>query len=183
MSRIDGASMLLSLAVASALGCGTETVSPLPPLRYEGEHIRVGTDFEVPICAGNLYDFDREIERIEARLELGAVGKTDMWILADGNLYELYCASHTRGCEAWDSAGGVLVRRRAPDVLWHAIAHDRVNRAARERLSASKGLFVEGLAEGLARAYCEPPIPLEFEGPSADALLAAGATHPDFTFL
>jgi hypothetical protein len=165
---------------ALAIGCESST-SPLPELRYEGEHVRVGTDFDVPICRGTLDDFDREIERIEARLELNAEGKTALWILADDALYESFCPANTGDCAAWESAGGTLMRQNAPVTMWHALAHDRVNRAARKRIANSKGLFVEGMSEALARIYCEPSIAWTPTPAITDALLAEGSEHADFT--
>jgi hypothetical protein len=181
--RIPATSIVL---LGIAMACGPDeivTASILPPLIYEGEWIRVGTDFEVPLCAGNIADFDHEIERIDTTLELDAEGKTDMWILGDGSLYQLFCPDAEKTCTPWHLVEGTLVRKRAPDVLWHALAHDRVNRAARSGLGQSNGLFVEGMAEALARTYCEPTIPLDIQLPNTDSLLAAERAHPDFDFL
>lgn len=168
------------------LGCSPDTTtvtSVLPPLIYEGEYVRVGTDLEVPICAGNISDFDHEIERVDTTLELDSAGKTDLWILRDDNLYELFCPAHSRTCTPWDKVEGTLVRKRAPDVIWHGLTHDRIHRAARSELAYSNGLFVEGMAEALARAYCEPSVPLDVQLPALDGLLAADQWHPDFEFL
>jgi hypothetical protein len=183
--RIPGLVALIGLLT---IGCGDE--SPLPELRYEGEHVLVGTDFDTPICGGTLSDFDREIERIESRLELDAEGKTALWILGDVSLYESYCPDNTRGCEAWGTTGGVLTRQSSPDVTdphlhikEHVLAHDRVSRAARPRLATSNGFFVEGMSEALARAYCEPAIEWTPDPAFTDAMLAAGKEHADFNFL
>lgn len=146
---------LFALAMLASLACSPDLAGlELPELQYEGEHVRVGTDFDVPICAGTIADFDREIERIEARLELGAEGKTDMWILSSRERYEHFCPESSNNCVP-ESVDGTLLRRHQPIAMWHALAHDRVNRAERP-LWSSHPFFIEGLSEALGRAYCKP---------------------------
>jgi hypothetical protein len=175
-----GRGVMIGLCMLGGLGCSPDTVGPqLPELLYEGEHVRVGTDFGGPICAGTIADFDREIERMEDKLELDAEGKTNLWILADHSRYEFYCPASTSTCAPGELVDGTLLRRHAPVAMWHALAHDRINRAARP-LASSHPLFVEGLSEALARAYCEPALP-SLVLPDAATLLA-GSEHAEFEF-
>ena len=65
-------SVLIALAPLGA--CKSE-----PDLRVSGEHVIVASDNpEIPICAGNLADYDAEIERIDATYELTVDGKTEL---------------------------------------------------------------------------------------------------------
>jgi hypothetical protein len=133
------------VALAALLGLTAACKSELPELTYEGEFVRVGTDFDAPICAGNLADFDREIARIETTLEFGGEGKTELWILDDVDLFARYCPPDVGGCRSYDPVPGAFVKRARPQAPWHEFVHDR---AARARLADLN----ESTARGPARA-------------------------------
>lgn len=157
------------VALAGVLGLTTACKSELPELTYEGEFVRVGTDFDAPICAGNLADFDREIARIETTFDLGSEGKTELRILDDLDSFARHCPPDVGGCRAYVPVPGAFAKRTAPQAPWHEFVHDRTARARLADLNRSKALFVEGLAESLEWARCEPEI--AFELPSAESML------------
>jgi hypothetical protein len=152
-------------ALLLACGCGQ-----LPELSYEGEHIRIGTDFDAPLCAGNVADLDHAIEYIEAGLDLHGEGKTELYVLADEELLRSHCNYDGRACAQGGAVKRVFIARDRFGAVWHEIAHDRVHRARRKSNRKTSGLFAEGMAEAFGPLSCEPSEP---SWPSAQSLLEA----------
>jgi hypothetical protein len=143
---------LLRLVVfVPVLGCKPE----LPSLDYRGERARVGSDMVDQVCEGTLSRIDREVEQIEARLDLP---RQESWLdvyIVDRYTVDAHCGS----------AANCIFRPRhdAPFVVvdhqkfdW-AIAHELVH----ARLGASRPvpLFGEGIAEAISPASCPRPAP------------------------
>lgn len=106
-----------SLAIATA-ACGEDV--DLPPIRYQTEHLLVGTDFEQAVCKGSLSRLERHVVDLEKRLDITV-----------GHQFELYwyadvppCATeHAAGCYDIDSGVIRTTYSAAQHELAHAVSH------------------------------------------------------------
>jgi hypothetical protein len=138
----------LALLAVALLGCTPEP--ELPPLDYRGERVDVGSNVVDQVCAGTLVRLDREVEQIEARLDLPTQESRIGVAIVDGELIEEVCPVDAGGCLF---AERVLVDHRLLDlVVAHELVHARLD-------VDSIPLFVEGIATALAPPLCpqEPP--------------------------
>jgi hypothetical protein len=96
MSRPRGrlASLATGLVLAVASGCNDEP--PLPPIVWEGEHLRFGTDADdSTICAGTLPYLDGVVGHLGEVFGRPDVRVSYYW-LPDGT--EVYCPDAPEGC-------------------------------------------------------------------------------------
>jgi hypothetical protein len=124
---------MVSLLVACDSG-------PELPLNYETEHLRIHTDPEVPLCAGDLVAFEAIIRRIEDDLGFSVEEKISVSIWPDEAwkaAREHHCPSDYRvtGC-TW--ADGTVIHTTRP-ALEHELAHAPIPYLA--------PFFAEGLAD------------------------------------
>jgi hypothetical protein len=137
---------LASLTVC-LLGCKPE----LPELEYFGERVAVGSDVVDQVCEGTLRRMDREVEQIEARLDLPIQeSHLDVYVV-DRDVIDAYCSGVAANCTKfpWQRAPRVLVDQRYFD---QAVAHELVH--ARLATSWSVPLFNEGIAEAITTPSC-----------------------------
>jgi hypothetical protein len=143
----------LSLVVLSVplLGCRPE----LPELDYRGERVRVGSDEVEQVCEGTLSRLDREVEQIEARLDLPIQDSPLDVYVVDRSISDAYCGS--------DASCAIHPRRGVPFVV---VSHQKFERditheLVHARLSASRSvpLLDEGIAEALSPPSCPRPAP------------------------
>jgi hypothetical protein len=143
---------LLSLAVSVLpLGCKPE----LPSLDYHGERVKVGSDRVDQVCEGTLSRLDREVEQIEARLDLPIQNsRLDVYVV-DSATAEAHCG-YAGSC-------AILQRRGAPFLVMdernfeRSIAHELVH--ARLAAITSAALFDEGIAEAVSVPSCPRSAP------------------------
>jgi hypothetical protein len=55
----------------------------LPPMRYETDHLRIGTDFEGPVCAGTLHEFEEQVLFVEEAHDFQVQGKLELYLFKD----------------------------------------------------------------------------------------------------
>jgi hypothetical protein len=123
------ASALWAVAI---LGC-----VELPPIEYETEHLRIGTDLDGPLCEGTLVALDQQVQVVEEALEFEVEGKLELYVLEHvGD----FCDHVHGGC--YDGK-----KRRAYAMLW-AAPHELVHAAAHQ-VGQGNPLFGEGLATDL----------------------------------
>ncbi len=131
-----------TLSLVSLLaGCGS---GPGLPSTYETEHLRIGTDLDTPLCAGDLVAFEQTIRRVEDELGFSmkqkfsvSIWSSEAWEAVE----EDYCENDPRvlGCTSY--------AENAIFTSWPSVQHELVHAA----------IPVEDLtpffAEGLADAY------------------------------
>ncbi|PRQ06856.1 hypothetical protein [Enhygromyxa salina] len=129
---------LVTLSVVSLLvACDS---GPALPLSYETEHLRIHTDPDVPLCAGDLVAFEAIIDRIEDDLGFSIEEKVSVSIWPEEawkNAREHYCPTDPRviGCTSSD---GTVIHTTRP-ALEHELAHAPIPYLA--------PFFAEGLAD------------------------------------
>jgi hypothetical protein len=143
---------VLSLVVfVVSLGCKPE----LPSLDYRGERVRVGSGMVEQVCEGTLIRIDREVEQIEARLDLP---RQESWLdvyVVDRNTVDAYCGGAPNcAFRSRQGAPSVVVDH---EKFERAIAHELVH--ARLAHSPSAPLFTEGVAEAASLPSCPRSVP------------------------
>jgi hypothetical protein len=143
----------LSLVVLSVplLGCRPE----LPSLDYRGERVRVGSDEVEQVCEGTLSRLDREVEQIEARLDLPIQDSPLDVYIVDPYTLDAYCGS-AGNCFFRPRRGTPFVLVEHQKIEW-VIAHELVH--ARLADSRSIPLLGEGIAEAVSPPSCPRPAP------------------------
>jgi hypothetical protein len=161
----------LTLLAVALLGC---TPAPeLPSLDYRGERVDVGSNVVDRVCAGTLVRLDREVEQIEARLDLPTQESRIGVAIVDGGLVDEVCPADAGGCLF---AERVLVDHRLLDlVVAHEIVHARLD-------VDSIPLFDEGIATAVAPPLCPQPTPRELADligarPGIDLITMRGAYY------
>jgi hypothetical protein len=137
----------LASLIVCLLGCKPE----LPELEYFGERVAVGSDVVDQVCEGTLTRLDREVEQIEARLDLPIQESLLDVYVVDHHVIDAYCSGGASNCTKfpWQRAPRVLVDQRYFD---QAVAHELVH--ARLATTWSIPLFNEGIAEVITRPSC-----------------------------
>src|SRR5690554_2673815 len=51
-----------------------------PPIKYETQYLRIGADFDGPMCAGTVHEFDQQVEFVETALDFEVVGKLEHFL-------------------------------------------------------------------------------------------------------
>lgn len=126
---------MASLAV-TACG-GAPPARALPSISWEGEHLRVATDVEAPLCGGTAPYMDRLLGALGEQLGATRPSRPTYYLL-DGELpeYDTPCEADAYGC----SDGAAAYTRIAP--MDHEIVH-----LARSAIDFSYPLIEEGAAE------------------------------------
>jgi hypothetical protein len=127
----------VSVAVTALGACAEPPALELPPVSWEGDHLRVATDAEFSLCGGTAPYMDRLLGRLGE--QLGApLSRRPVYYLLDGELtdYETPCDSESYGC----SDGAAAYTQSAP--LDHELVH-----LARSAIDFSYPLIEEGAAE------------------------------------
>ena len=100
----------------SACGDGLD----LPPLRYQTEHLLIGTDFEQPVCQGSLSRLERHVKDLERWLGIAVDRKLELYWYAGSPP----CATeHAEGCYDIDSGVIRTTYSAAQHELAHAVSH------------------------------------------------------------
>lgn len=122
-------------AVVAALlllgGC-----NELPPIRYETLHLRIGTDFEGPVCAGTLHEFDKQVEVAEEALDFQIEGKLELYLFAD---------SVSAWCKVEDAPGCYSHSTRQAYSTFPVARHEIVH-AVTGQIHSGNIFFDEGFA-------------------------------------
>jgi hypothetical protein len=148
---------MVSLLVACDSG-------PVLPLSYETEHLRIYTDAEHPLCAGDLVAFEAIIRRIEDDLGFSVEEKVSVSIWPDEAwkaAREHYCPPDygVIGC-TWSDGTVIHTTRSA---LEHELAH----------AAAPSPLLAPLFAEGFADVYGGQPSRFGFTAPADNLGLSA----------
>lgn len=130
-------------ALVVAAGCGEEV--PRPPITWEGEHIRFGTDADVELCAGTLPYLDAVAGHLKDVFQTPGT-PIDYYWLPDG--VERYCDGEALGCNL--ETGEVFSTLA---ILQHEVVH------AVRRPHVSYLPLEEGLAEAFGDDW-EPVYPV-----------------------
>ena len=95
--------------------------SPDFPSSYETEHLRIRTDLEHPLCAGDLVAFEGVVRRVEEELGLSMDGKTSVYIWSDEAwpaVGKKYCWRGALGCTSYSD--------NAIHTSWSSVEHELV---------------------------------------------------------
>jgi hypothetical protein len=106
----------------------------LPEARYETERLRIGTDFEAPVCEGTLRLLDRSAERVLARVGQDPDDVYELHWLEDR--LDEYCDPAHNGCYY----PGTRIGFARGGSLMHELTHAAID-------SPDEGFFLE---EGIA---------------------------------
>lgn len=105
----------LAIAITA---CGRDL--DLPPIRYETEHLLVGTDFEQSVCNGSLSRLERHVVELERKLGVSVDRKFELYWYAGMPP----CATeHAAGCYDIDSGIIRTSYSAAQHELAHAVSH------------------------------------------------------------
>lgn len=119
------------------LGLGLGACQPeLPDLRYETDHLRIGTDFDEDVCEGSFIALEAHIDFLELQLGIELKTKIELYWLEDGS--SAFCDG-TENCTTDDP--------RRVFTTWDAARHELVHAVAFE-LGAPDNFIAEGLADG-----------------------------------
>ena len=79
-----------------ALGVLSSGCEQRPPIRYETEHLRIGTDYDAPVCRGNRDHLERVVTSLEERLDTKVTAPIEvyLWGLEDPG----WCPEVGTGC-------------------------------------------------------------------------------------
>lgn len=136
-----------TLLLALLAGC-----NELPPIEHETEDLRIGTDFDGPLCAGTLADFQQQVDVVEEVLGLRVTEKLELFLFFDKHELFLFLDDGD-WCSDPESIGGCYNRQKqqaystftsARHEIVHAVVHAAVQR------DPGDSLFEEGLATDLA---------------------------------
>jgi hypothetical protein len=151
------------LPVVVAVGCAAGDGLELPPLEFETVHARIGVEQanSYPLCAKDLAELDRHIERVEGQLGIDREEPIVAYVLADA----IPCGDdNLRACYFFED-----------DVIygpWESLRHEVVHAVARDVPFPSL-FWSEGTAEIVAgiRTYKDDSIVLDASSLEADALV------------
>jgi hypothetical protein len=108
-------------AVALLSACGEDHL----PVSYETEHLRIGTELDHPLCAGDLAAFEEIFQRVEVELGLAPDSKISVSIWSDeawATVAASYCSS--------PSVLGCFKRQDASIFTsWFAVEHELAHAA------------------------------------------------------
>lgn len=127
----------LAASIAAAACGGDGPARALPVVSWEGEHLRVATDVEAPLCGGTAPYMDRLLGALGEQLGT-PLSHRPIYYLLDGEIaeYDTPCEADAYGC----SDGAAAYARIAP--MDHEIVH-----LARSAIGFSYPLIEEGAAE------------------------------------
>ncbi|MCX4244376.1 gluzincin family metallopeptidase [Paraliomyxa miuraensis] len=121
----------------TASGCSDPAARELPPVSWEGEHLRLATDVETPLCGGTAPYMDHLLGALSEQLGAAPPGWPIYYLLeGDVDEYDTPCRSGAYGCADGTAAYSPV----AP--LDHEIVH-----VARSAIGFSYPLIEEGAAE------------------------------------
>ncbi len=131
---------LVAASFLSVQGC-QDPVEQVPalPIQYQTEHLDIGTDFTLPVCAGNLRLLDEQVEFVEQYLNVEIEAPIRVsWYYSSMDLEG--CENPVAGC--WN---GYDVRSN-----WEALNHELVHAVVGSSWNvAASPMFSEGLAVAL----------------------------------
>ena len=143
------------MAALSLLGCKPE----LPPLEYQSERARVGSDVVDQVCAGTLARIDRELDQVERRLELARTRVLADIYIVEPDVVAAYCRSDLEGCTQFPG-GTIYVTPRAFELLVaHELTHHRLGHD--QDLVNTPRLLREGIAVAMEPSLCPRWFPPE----------------------
>ena len=116
---------------------------PLPEIEHETEHLRLGTDFDAPVCAGTLAMLDRAVGRIAASLDPDGSDEPFVVYWLEDELPD-YCDDDATGC----FYPGTRIAFAQGDSIAHELVHATID-------SPGHAYFVE---EGMAELYGGTPV-------------------------
>ena len=124
---------ILLASILGIAGCGDD----LPPIRYETEKALIGTDFDLPLCEGDLVRLDTQIRFVEDFLDAESDEKIEIYVYED----------QPPGCPGlgcWNTNLGVV------QTLWNSVDHEVVH-AVVARFASPPAFWSEGIAVALER--------------------------------
>ncbi len=137
-----------------------------PELRYETEHLRIGTDFDEPLCRGDLDRMELVITVAESLLATSVEERVDvyLWSVEDWPGANVVCRAGTGGC--YLRSGPTIYANQA--LIDHELIH-----AVTATLGRPATIWDEGAAEALQsqrKRYATSRITdnLELEAPELD---------------
>lgn len=125
------------LLLALLAGC-----NELPPIEYETEDLRIGTDFDGPLCAGTLVEFQQQVDVVEEVLGLRVRRKLELFLFLHG--VDGRCGEPFTSCYSIQKQQAYSTFTSARHEIVHAAVEAAVGR------NAGDALFDEGLATDLA---------------------------------
>jgi hypothetical protein len=111
----------------------------LPPIEYETEHLRIGTDSAEPLCAGTLHELDAQVQIVEELLDFQVEDQLDLYLFEDGP--SKWCINNVEGCYHRQE-------KRAYASI-EAARHEIVHAALHKSVGLGDAFFDEGLAVDL----------------------------------
>jgi hypothetical protein len=138
-------------------------------IRYETEHLRIGTDFDEPLCQGNLDHLERVVTTASTSLSTQIVKPVEVYVWDIWQWQEetqKWCSEEANGC----FRDGVVYASEAS--LDHELIH-----AVVETIADPPSFWDEGAAEALQShrtifGHSDPTVTLEREGTEVDYLTA-----------
>jgi hypothetical protein len=111
------AAAIAGLAIAIT-ACGDDL--DLPPIRYQTEHLLVGTAFDEPVCKGSLTRLERHVTDLERRLDIAVDRQFELYWYREAPP----CSTeHAAGCYDIDSGIVRTTYAAAQHELAHAVSH------------------------------------------------------------
>lgn len=118
--------------------------NPGLPVSYETEHLRIGTDLDHPLCAGDLIAFEEIIRRTEDELGISMESTFSVSIWSDEawkSVRPEHCGPGSLGCTSYDE--------NAIFTSWSMIEHELVHAAI--PIPDLTPFYAEGLADVYGR--------------------------------
>lgn len=135
-----GKQLVIFIALV-ATGCAPD-YDELPPITWEGEHLRYGSDDpDAPICAGTLPSLDEHAGALKVEFGAPAELVVDYYFITDTSADFWFCPGEAPAC-AWDSVILSTIQTLEHEVV-HAVAQGADLHAH------------DFLSEGLAGAYAQ----------------------------
>ena len=128
---------VLALGVLFAVGCSDEL--DLPPIRYQTEHLRIGTDFTTPVCAGSIDRLEQHVQRLERLLD------TEV-----SEPIELYWFTGSPPCGPGDRASGCYVRESGIVLTQYGSARHELAHAVSYLWGDPDRFYGEGVAQAFS---------------------------------
>lgn len=121
-------------ALSMVVGC-----QELPEIEFRTEKLRIGTDYEQPLCAGDLRYLDDHVSMLERVLGASSDDRVTLYLFE--TLPEGLCSENAMSC----------YKRREDHVLatWFYVEHELVH-AVLSRIGLPDRFFNEGIAEALS---------------------------------
>ena len=120
------------------LGCAPEP----PPIEYETENLRIGSELDAPFCNGDLVQLEQTIEIVERDLDLDMGKPVTVYVWSEGawwaGAYQ-HCSVHASGC--YNSFDHTI------HTIYNSLRHELVHAVSRGNDS---GYFFD---EGIANLY------------------------------